>query len=113
MEGPIMASGLPSPYTALTRHPIMPRTIQDEAARCDFLPDFNRFLSGGPVAQSLGRYIQRGTGAKATSLSGKFVCSGASFRYAAVIVSVVFALHPRVSMPVTGWRHCAQAGGAA
>ncbi len=42
-----MASDLPPPYTALTRHPMMPRTNHDEAARFNFLTHFNRFLSGG------------------------------------------------------------------
>ncbi|WP_394730109.1 methyltransferase domain-containing protein [Altererythrobacter sp. GH1-8] len=37
---------LPPPYTALTRHPMMPRTSHDEAARFNFLTAFNRYLSG-------------------------------------------------------------------
>ena len=37
---------LPPPYTALTRHPMMPRTNHDEAARFNFLTHFNRYLSG-------------------------------------------------------------------
>ena len=41
-----MASDLPPPYTALTRHPMMPRTNHDEAARFNFLTHFNRYLSG-------------------------------------------------------------------
>ena len=41
-----MASDLPPPYTALTRHPMMPRTRHDEAARFNFLIHFNRYLSG-------------------------------------------------------------------
>lgn len=41
-----MASDLPPPYTALTRHPMMPRTNHDETARFNFLTHFNRFLSG-------------------------------------------------------------------
>ncbi|RJY10019.1 class I SAM-dependent methyltransferase [Aurantiacibacter aquimixticola] len=41
-----MASDLPPPYTALTRHPMMPHTSHDEAARFNFLTHFNRFLSG-------------------------------------------------------------------
>ena len=45
-----MADDLPPPYTALTRHPMMPRTNHDEAARFNFLTHFNRFLSG-PVGQ--------------------------------------------------------------
>ena len=45
-----MAADLPPPYTALTRHPMMPRTTHDEAARFNFLTHFNRFLSG-PIGQ--------------------------------------------------------------
>ena len=41
-----MASDLPPPYTALTRHPMMPRTSHNEAARFNFLTHFNRYLSG-------------------------------------------------------------------
>ena len=41
-----MASDLPPPYTALTRHPMMPRASHDEAARFNFLTGFNRYLSG-------------------------------------------------------------------
>ncbi len=37
---------LPPPYSALTRHPMMPRTSHDETARFNFLTHFNRFLSG-------------------------------------------------------------------
>ena len=39
-------SELPPPYTALTRHPMMPRTTHDEAARFNFLTHLNRHLSG-------------------------------------------------------------------
>lgn len=45
-----MAIDLPPPYTALTRHPMMPRTTHDETARFNFLTHFNRFLSG-PLGQ--------------------------------------------------------------
>ena len=41
-----MSSDLPPPYTALTRHPMMPRTNHDEAARFNFLTHFNRYVSG-------------------------------------------------------------------
>lgn len=41
-----MASDLPPPYTALTRHPMMPRASHDEAARFNFLTHLNRYLSG-------------------------------------------------------------------
>lgn len=37
---------LPPPYTALTRHDMMPEVSHDEAARFNFLTHFNRFLSG-------------------------------------------------------------------
>lgn len=37
---------IPPPYSALTRHPMMPRTSHDETARFNFLTHFNRFLSG-------------------------------------------------------------------
>jgi SAM-dependent methyltransferase len=41
-----MKQDLPPPYTALTRHPMMPRTSHDEAARFNFLTHFNRYVSG-------------------------------------------------------------------
>ncbi|MFV0644738.1 MAG: class I SAM-dependent methyltransferase [Sphingomonadaceae bacterium] len=41
-----MADDLPPPFTALTRHPMMPQTKHDEAARFNFLTHFNRYLSG-------------------------------------------------------------------
>lgn len=41
-----MKKDLPPPYTALTRHPMMPRTNHDESARFNFLTHFNRYLSG-------------------------------------------------------------------
>jgi ubiquinone/menaquinone biosynthesis C-methylase UbiE len=41
-----MAKDLPPPYTAMSRHPMMPRTSHDEAARFNFLTHFNRYLSG-------------------------------------------------------------------
>lgn len=41
-----MKKDLPPPYTALTRHPMMPRTNHDEAARFNFLTHFNRYVSG-------------------------------------------------------------------
>jgi ubiquinone/menaquinone biosynthesis C-methylase UbiE len=42
----MMSSDLPPPYTALNRHPMMPRASHDEAARFNFLTHFNRYLSG-------------------------------------------------------------------
>ena len=39
-------SDLPPPYTALTRHPMLPRTSHDESARFNFLTHLNRYLSG-------------------------------------------------------------------
>jgi ubiquinone/menaquinone biosynthesis C-methylase UbiE len=41
-----MQSDMPPPYTALERHPMMPRASHDEAARFNFLTHFNRYLSG-------------------------------------------------------------------
>jgi ubiquinone/menaquinone biosynthesis C-methylase UbiE len=41
-----MTADIPPPYTALNRHPMMPRTSHDEAARFNFLTHFNRYLSG-------------------------------------------------------------------
>lgn len=41
-----MSSDLPPPYTAMTRHEMMPRSSHDEVARFNFLTHFNRFLSG-------------------------------------------------------------------
>jgi SAM-dependent methyltransferase len=41
-----MSRDLPPPYTALTRHPMMPRANHDEAARFNFLTHFNRYISG-------------------------------------------------------------------
>ena len=41
-----MPSDLPPPYTALTRHPMLPQVSHDEAARFNFLASFNRHLSG-------------------------------------------------------------------
>ncbi|MFN3864263.1 MAG: class I SAM-dependent methyltransferase [Erythrobacter sp.] len=41
-----MAKDLPPPYTAMSRHPMMPRVSHDEAARFNFLTHFNRYLSG-------------------------------------------------------------------
>lgn len=39
-------SDLPPPYTALTRHPMLPRPDHDEAARFNFLTHLNRYISG-------------------------------------------------------------------
>ena len=41
-----MAADVPPPYTALTRHPMLPEVSHDEAARFNFLANFNRHLSG-------------------------------------------------------------------
>ncbi len=41
-----MTSDLPPAYTALMRHPMMPRASHDEAARFNFLTHFNRNVSG-------------------------------------------------------------------
>ena len=34
------------PYTAVTQHAIFPKPKHDEAARCNFLANFNRYMSG-------------------------------------------------------------------
>lgn len=41
-----MSADIPPPYTALTRHPMLPRASHDEAARFNFLTAFNRHISG-------------------------------------------------------------------
>jgi ubiquinone/menaquinone biosynthesis C-methylase UbiE len=41
-----MSAELPPPYSALTRHPMSPRTSHDETARFNFLTHLNRYLSG-------------------------------------------------------------------
>lgn len=41
-----MTIAVPPPYTALTRHGIMPRASHDEAARFNFLANLNKHLSG-------------------------------------------------------------------
>jgi ubiquinone/menaquinone biosynthesis C-methylase UbiE len=41
-----MAQDLPPPYTAMTRHPMLPQTSHDESARFNFLTHLNRYLSG-------------------------------------------------------------------
>ncbi|QGN54425.1 class I SAM-dependent methyltransferase [Novosphingobium sp. Gsoil 351] len=41
-----MAAEVPPPYTALTKHPMLPEVGHDEAARFNFLANFNRHLSG-------------------------------------------------------------------
>lgn len=54
-----MASDLPPPYTAMTRHPMMPKASQDETARFNFLTHFNRFLSGNIGAGNKLAYDKR------------------------------------------------------
>ena len=41
-----MSADIPPPYSALTRHPMMPRASHDEASRFNFLTHLNRYLSG-------------------------------------------------------------------
>ncbi len=41
-----MTVAIPPPYTALTRHGMMPRASHDEAARFNFLANLNKHLSG-------------------------------------------------------------------
>lgn len=41
-----MTQDVPPPYTAVARHPMFPKPSHDEAARFDFLANFNKYLSG-------------------------------------------------------------------
>lgn len=41
-----MSADVPPPYTALTRHAMLPEVAHDEAARFNFLANFNKYLSG-------------------------------------------------------------------
>lgn len=41
-----MVADVSPPYTALTRHPLLAEVGHDEAARFNFLANFNRHLSG-------------------------------------------------------------------
>lgn len=52
-------SDLPPPYTALTRHEMMPRTTHDEAARFNFLTHLNRYISGNLGAGNKLAYDKR------------------------------------------------------
>ncbi len=54
-----MSKDLPPPYTALTRHPMMPRTNHDEAARFNFLTHFNRYISSTLSAGNKTAYEKR------------------------------------------------------
>ncbi len=54
-----MSSDLPPPYTALTRHPMMPRTSHDETARFNFLTHLNRHLSGSLGGGNRNAYAKR------------------------------------------------------
>ncbi len=54
-----MASDLPPPYTALTRHAMMPQASHDEAARFNFLTHFNRYLSGTVGSANKNAYEKR------------------------------------------------------
>ncbi|MGB3806944.1 MAG: class I SAM-dependent methyltransferase [Erythrobacter sp.] len=54
-----MASDLPPPYTAMTRHEMMPRASHDEVARFNFLTHFNRYLSGAIGAGNKLAYEKR------------------------------------------------------
>ncbi len=54
-----MSSDLPPPYTALTRHDMMPKASHDEAARFNFLTHFNRYVSGAIGAGNRLAYEKR------------------------------------------------------
>ncbi len=54
-----MSSDLPPPYTALTRHPMLPKPQHDEAARFNFLTHFNRYVSGAIGAGNKLAYEKR------------------------------------------------------
>ncbi|MEE4200321.1 class I SAM-dependent methyltransferase [Erythrobacter sp.] len=54
-----MATDLPPPYTAMTRHAMMPRASHDETARFNFLTHFNRYLSGAIGAGNKIAYEKR------------------------------------------------------
>jgi len=54
-----MAADIPPPYTALTRHPMLPEVSHDEAARFNFLANFNRHLSGPLGSGNRGAYERR------------------------------------------------------
>jgi ubiquinone/menaquinone biosynthesis C-methylase UbiE len=41
-----MKQDVPPPYSAVTRHPVFPVASHDEAARFNFLTNFNKYLSG-------------------------------------------------------------------
>lgn len=41
-----MKQDVPPPYSAVTRHPVFPTPSHDEAARFNFLTNFNKYLSG-------------------------------------------------------------------
>lgn len=41
-----MKQDVPPPYTAVARHAVFPEPSHDEAARFDFLANFNKYLSG-------------------------------------------------------------------
>lgn len=41
-----MKQDVPPPYTAVTQHPVFPVPSHDEAARYNFLANFNRYMSG-------------------------------------------------------------------
>ncbi|AJP72781.1 class I SAM-dependent methyltransferase [Sphingomonas hengshuiensis] len=45
-----MKQDVPPPYTAVTQHPIFPVPSHDEAARYNFLANFNKYLSGTVAA---------------------------------------------------------------
>jgi ubiquinone/menaquinone biosynthesis C-methylase UbiE len=54
-----MSAEVPPPFTALTRHPMLPEVSHDEAARFNFLANFNRYLSGAIGAGNRLAYEKR------------------------------------------------------
>ncbi|MEY4269689.1 MAG: hypothetical protein RLZZ58_905 [Pseudomonadota bacterium] len=50
---------VPPPYTAVARHAMFPEIVHDEAARFNFLANFNRYLSGGVGAGNALAYERR------------------------------------------------------
>lgn len=54
-----MSAEVPPPFTALTRHPMLPEVSHDEAARFNFLANFNRYLSGAIGAGNRIAYEKR------------------------------------------------------
>lgn len=54
-----MKQDVPPPYTAVTQHPVFPVPSHDEAARYNFLANFNRYMSGAVGAGNKLAYDSR------------------------------------------------------